>query len=290
MLLSKNRLIRRRAVVGLLLAASLTFLTLSFREGSTGVVGTVQRGAVEATAPFATVAHRVTRPFVDAWNWTTGLVNARDQAAQLERLRRQYGSTLVQVRTLQGENARLRKILNYQGSVKATYPSVTGSVIMQSFSSFEHTITVDVGSSAGVALNDPVVAPAGSGGALVGRVVDVTPGQSQVLLLLDPGSYATAGVQGERNAVGVVKADAGSVGLLSLENIPTAVHVAKGDTVVTAGFGGDNLPSYFPAGIPIGLVSSVSGNDTLSSDKVIQVTPFADFQNLTDVLVLETHR
>lgn len=290
MLLSKNRLIRRRAVVGLLLAASLTFLTLSFREGSTGVVGAVQRGAVEATAPFATVAHRVTRPFVDAWNWTTGLVNARDQAAQLERLRRQYGSTLVQVRSLQAQNARLRHMLNYQGTVKASYPSVAGSVIMQSFSAFEHTVTIDVGSDAGVAMNDPVIAPAGSGGALVGRVVDVTPGESQVLLLLDPGSYATAGVQGERNAVGVVKADAGSAGVLSLELIPTSVHVTKGDTVVTAGFSGDNLPSYFPAGIPIGLVSSVSGNDTLSSDKVIQVTPFADFQNLTDVLVLESHK
>ena len=46
MLLSKNRIIRRRAVVGLLLAASLTLLTLSFRQGSTGVVGEIQRDAV----------------------------------------------------------------------------------------------------------------------------------------------------------------------------------------------------------------------------------------------------
>ncbi len=44
MLLSKNRVIRRRAVVGLLVAASLTLLTVSYREGSTGVVGSMQRG------------------------------------------------------------------------------------------------------------------------------------------------------------------------------------------------------------------------------------------------------
>ena len=56
MLLSKNRIIRRRAVVGLLLAASLTLLTLSFRQGSSGVVGEIQRDAVSVTAPFATVA------------------------------------------------------------------------------------------------------------------------------------------------------------------------------------------------------------------------------------------
>ena len=68
MLLSKNRVIRRRAVVGLLVAASLTLLTMSYREGSTGVVGSMQRGVVELTAPFASVAHRVTRPFVDGWH------------------------------------------------------------------------------------------------------------------------------------------------------------------------------------------------------------------------------
>ena len=40
-------------------AASLTLLTLSFRQGSTGFVGEIQRNAVSVTAPFATVAHRV---------------------------------------------------------------------------------------------------------------------------------------------------------------------------------------------------------------------------------------
>src|SRR5436190_23726787 len=82
MLLSKNRVIRRRAVVGLLVAASLTLLTMSYREGSTGVVGSVQNGVTEVTAPFASVAHRVTSPFVDAWHWTTGLIHARDQTAK----------------------------------------------------------------------------------------------------------------------------------------------------------------------------------------------------------------
>src|SRR5579884_2908163 len=91
MLLSKNRVIRRRAVVGLLVAASLMLLTASYREGSTGVVGSVQRTVVSVTAPFATVAHRVTRPFVDGWHWTTGLIHARNQTAQLRILRTEVG-------------------------------------------------------------------------------------------------------------------------------------------------------------------------------------------------------
>ena len=53
MLIGKNRQLRRRAVIGLLLAASLTLLTLSFRQGSQGVMGAIQRGALTVTAhPF----------------------------------------------------------------------------------------------------------------------------------------------------------------------------------------------------------------------------------------------
>ena len=77
MLLGNNRLIRRRVIVGLLLAASLTLLTLSFREGNGGVIGGIQRTALAITAPVSGVVHRVTQPFVDGWNWTTGLVDAR---------------------------------------------------------------------------------------------------------------------------------------------------------------------------------------------------------------------
>ena len=68
MLIGKNRHLRRRAVIGLLLAASLTLLTLSFRQGSEGAIGAIQRGALAITAPFSSATTRVTKPFVDAWN------------------------------------------------------------------------------------------------------------------------------------------------------------------------------------------------------------------------------
>src|SRR5438067_10499127 len=84
MLIGKNRHLRRRAVIGLLLAASLTLLTLSFRQGSQGVVGAIQRGALTVTSPFSDATTCVTRPFVDTYHWTTGLINARDENARLK--------------------------------------------------------------------------------------------------------------------------------------------------------------------------------------------------------------
>jgi rod shape-determining protein MreC len=163
-------------------------------------------------------------------------------------------------------------------------------VLEQSPTAYQNTITIDIGSAAGVAVNDPVVAPTDKSGALIGKIVQVTGGQAVVTLLLDPQNYVTAGVQGEPNAVGLIKAASGQVGILSLELIPNAVHVSEGDIVTTAGFKSSRLASYYPAGIPIGRVTSVSGNDTTGDTKVIQVTPFADFRNITDVLVLEPRR
>ena len=84
MLIGKNRFIRRRVVIGLLLAASLTLLTLSFRGGSDGVIGVIQRGALSITAPFSAATTRVTKPFVDAWNWAGGLVDARSENERLK--------------------------------------------------------------------------------------------------------------------------------------------------------------------------------------------------------------
>jgi rod shape-determining protein MreC len=289
MLLSKNRIIRRRAVVGLLLAASLTLLTLSFRQGSTGFVGEIQRDAVSITAPFATVAHRVTRPAVDAWNWASGLASARDSSEQLKKLQQQYGKTQVLLNDANTENARLRALLHFKSTLGQT-KSVAGQVLEQSPTAYQNTVTIDIGTSAGVAVNDPVVAPTEDSGALVGKISHVTGDQAVVTLLLDPQNYVTAGVQGEPNAVGLIKAASGQVGILSLELIPNAVHVSENDIVTTAGFKSSRLASYYPPGIPIGRVTSVSGNDTTGDTKVIQVTPFADFRNITDVLVLEPRR
>ena len=59
------------------------------------------------------------------------------------------------------------------------------------------------------------------------------------------------------------------------------------DQVVTSGFASKNgeLRSIYPKGLPIGYVSSV-GNDPADLHKTVQVTPFADFDRIEDVMVL----
>jgi rod shape-determining protein MreC len=285
MLLQKNRVIRRRAVVGLLVAASLTLLTMSYREGSTGVVGSVQDGAVELTAPFASAAHRVTSPFVDGWHWTTGLIHARNQAGELDRLKSQVGRDASTITSLRQELKTARQNAHWVQD-NPHFKSVSGSVIAASPDSDTPSVLLGIGSNDGVQENDPVIAPVSEGGALVGRVKDVTGSTATVQVLLDPAIGVTAAVQGEQGANGTIVPSTGTPGELTMAEVPQSVLVKNGDTVVTSGYTG-KLGSLYPDGIPIGRVTYVQNDDLGQQSKQIQVTPFVNFDNLGGVVVLE---
>jgi cell shape-determining protein MreC len=71
--------------------------------------------------------------------------------------------------------------------------------------------------------------------------------------------------------------------------VPQAEQVKPNQVVVTAGLQANrqNLQALLPAGIPIGLVTSVSQSDLNNVYKGIEVTPFVDFGSLDRVLVLK---
>jgi rod shape-determining protein MreC len=293
-LIGKNRHLRRRAVIGLLLAASLTLLTLSFREGSSGAIGAIQRGALAITAPVSSVTTRVTQPFVDAWNWTGGLIDARSENAKLKSELAQAAAANQQLQQLQYELAQANDLVKFtqQSQIASQYDFVSGSVIRQVPNAYSQTITIDLGSSQGVAVNDPVVAPAGNSNefaGLIGRVTAVTSDASSVELILDTDTAVSARVQGG-TVHGLALPSSGDPGVLSLTMVPQAAQVSGGQVVVTAGLqaNSQHLQALLPAGIPIGQVTSVSQNEQ-DVFKTIQVTPFVDFGSLDRVLVLKVH-
>ena len=287
MLLGNNRLIRRRVIVGLLLAASLTLLTLSFREGNGGVIGGIQRTALAITAPVSGVVHRVTQPFVDGWNWTTGLVDARQENTRLKEQLKEMGAREVQNQVSQDRLTKLEELLQYkQSNVTSDYEQVGAAVIGQASTPLKQTITINVGSGAGIEVGDPVIGPYKDGGGLIGRVIVVSGSASTVRLITDGNSGVTAGIV-DGSAKGILlPSDAGD-GLLSMENVKQEDVVNQGDTVITSGYDVKGYQSLFPRGIPVGRVTSVSQTDVGDPTKVIQVTPFVDLGDLSDVLVVK---
>ena len=282
MLIGKNRAIRRRALVGLLVAASLSLLTLSYRQGSQGVVGDIQRGTLAVTAPFSAVTHRVTQPFVDGWHWLSGLTHAHESEIQLKQAEAQaakYKALWIQAQRTNADLAQLTHFVNANPKLTGVATQVTA----QSFTSLQQRITIGAGTSSGIRVGDPVVAPIPDGASLIGIVDSVVGDAADVDLITDPQASEAATVSGT-SARGLLQAASGSYGVFSLLDVSPNAHVSVGQTVVTAQQGG-RLPARYPAGLLIGEISSVQLND-FSSSATIQVTPYVDFENIQDVLVL----
>ena len=118
----------------------------------------------------------------------------------------------------------------------------------------------------------------------MGKVTQVASHSAEVELLTDPDMMATA-VDRATQATGLVGTGQ-SRGTLIVDRVSKADLVKPGDLIVTQGFHYKKLSSIFPAGIPIGIVSSASQND-VDLYWQVQVRPRVDFgSSLTSVLVL----
>jgi len=78
-------------------------------------------------------------------------------------------------------------------------------------------------------------------------------------------------------------------GSLLLDFVRKEANVQVGDVIVTSGTRSKQYPSLFPAGILIGVVTSVGQSDT-ALYKQIQIDPYVDFSALDAVTALITHK
>jgi rod shape-determining protein MreC len=270
---------RRRAVLTFLIIGSFLLLTITYGQSSGGL----QRGVSTIFSPLQSVADRALKPARDLVGWFDKTFDARGENSRLKtQLAKSREQAVAGQEALQ-ENAQLRKLVRLdRGPVLAAsaYVAVTGRVIARSPTVWHSTVTIDLGSSDGVAVDDPVLSPDG----LVGRVASVEGGSAQVMLITDHASAVSAkvvpvGVQG------VMRPDVGDPEDLILDFINSTRDVHVGQAVVTAGWRAQGLASLFPPGLPIGEVTSASIVEQEASQQV-HLRPFADLADLDVVQVL----
>ena len=281
----KSSAVKRRLVVGVLVVLALALITISFRSST---ISPLQDATSTALRPFQVVAERVSRPFRDAINWATGLGDAKSENAKLRKevdaLRNQVYANQDAAR----QNEQLRGLLHYVDSPRfpQDFDFVATSVISPAQSRYEQTVVIAAGRRDGIEEDYPVVTDDG----LVGKVTVVGRSSSKVMLLTDENSAVSASDLYERGATGIVKHGQGGLDTLILDRVTKNQKVAAGDPVITQGSPpGAKLPSIYPRGIKIGIVTSVGQNDT-DLYKQIQVQPFVDFSSLQSVLVLVPKR
>lgn len=157
------------------------------------------------------------------------------------------------------------------------YLAKEAKVISNSINSQKNYFQLSRGTKQGIKDNMAVI---NSDGCVVGQIVGVSENFSQVMSLLHVHSTVSAMMKKSRNN-GRIEWDGQSSVYLTLRNIPKSDSVLVGDTVLTG------INSYnYPPGWMIGTVSEVV-EDKSTNFYVLRVRPFANFQNLQQVFVVE---
>jgi rod shape-determining protein MreC len=235
---------QRRAMV-VLLVVSLTLVTLDYRSSSFAgvrsatqtVFGPVQRGLTAVVAPVG--------------RFLAGIPAVAGNRRRIDELERANADLQRQLResTLTGSRTEQLRRLDLLAGL-GQYRVVPASVVALGPSlGFEWTVTVDAGTRDGVRTGMTVV----NGDGLVGRVKQVSPVSSVVVLAVDPGSSVGVRLAGS-NQLGVATGD--GLAPLSFGPLDPQTRARVGDRLVTGPYGG----STYVAGIPVGEISSVSAD------------------------------
>lgn len=263
---------RTRLILAALTVVALVLVTLDARAGEGGVMERARGLATTVFQPVQDGVAVVVRPIIGGLSGMSGLVALRSENEQLRAQVDVLSERRRTVTDLERENQELRRLLRMQN--RGAFDVVAGRAVIIAPSSFEWTITIDVGADDGVERNMPVV----NGDGLVGRVVQVTPRASRVLLAIDPSFFAAARTA-RTGEIGPIEGR-GSDPMVFRPLAPSS-DIAVGDEVVTSSYQG----GVFPGGIPIGIVAD-AGQADARLVREITVRPFVDFTRLHHVLVV----
>ncbi len=144
----------------------------------------------------------------------------------------------------------------------------------------ERVISIDRGTDAGISVDDPVVA---EGGALVGKVIEVGPNFSRLLLINDTRTNVAGLIETSR-ALGDLRGNGERP--LQMTNIPATDEVNVGESVVTAGIELETgVRSTYPKGLLIGQIVDVQREPNQLFQTAL-VQPIASLDRLEYVLVI----
>ena len=270
-----TRSVRRQTAAYVFLLA-ITILLLAF--SNSGPLLELRRGVGFALSPIQDTLRQGTRTVTNLFGAIGEIETLRAQNEDLTRRLQELEADNQRLQSLAAENAALSALLETRSSLE--YETVAAEVINRVSTDLERVVSLDRGTDAGVALDDPVIA---GGGALVGRVVEVGPNFSRVVLVSDERTNVAGLIETSR-AIGLVKGQIERP--LLMTGIPATDAVNVGESVVTAGIELDTgIRSTYPKGLLIGTVIQVDrAPDQLFQTALVQ--PVATLDRLEYVLII----
>ena len=204
---------------------------------------------------------------------------AREKLAAAEERLQQMDQATRENLELKRQNAALQQQLDFAQMLPAE--RIAAEVIARDTDNLFSTVTINKGSRQGVKKDMPVVAWQGDIEGLVGKVVLVGSGSSEVLPLYDPQCIVSARVDTTRDE-GLLSGQGQDRGTLVMRYVKKIAKdkISYGDLVVSSGLGG-----LYPKGINVGRIREISA-PAYDTSLVLQVEPIVSFERMEYVFLL----
>lgn len=272
-------MLNNKKLIGLLIGgiAVVSLVFFSLGNGTSNVVGS----AVNETGAW------VGRIFSAPVNMVVSFVNSVDELISTFEENQSLKSKIneidefqVRIADLETENEKMRQELNLS-EVLSDFTKVNATVISRNPDQWMETLTINVGANEGVRKDQAVMA----GNGLIGRIVEVNPTSSKVMLLTNQQQNtsmvaARIQTQGDSSANGIISSYDASTGHYLMTQVDPAAEVSAGDMVITSGLGG-----VIPSTLLIGEVAT-SYMDDYGLFQVVEIEPAGEMTDIRFVTVI----
>ena len=201
--------------------------------------------------------------------------------SQNKELESELESLKAENEALKGDEDELSTLRNFYSmeSQLASYTKVGARVIGTTSTNWNQSFTIDQGSKNGIKVDMNVITDKG----LVGIVTEVYDSYSVVTTMIADNSNVSAMDERTKDLC-IVEGDITLMdsGIVKLSRIKTNAQMQSGDKVVTS-----NISSKYLPGLLVGYVKDITTDDSGLS-KSGNLIPAADFDHLTDVIVITT--
>lgn len=252
------------ASIGAIVGAILLAISLL----SPGAFGGLRGTAAEAVAP---AGEGVAAVRSEGGSWIDSIAGYLQAGSQNDALKKEVELARIRLQeaeALKDENARLKSLLRLEDGEDK--PVVTSRIVGATAASSRRYAYLGVGSNDGVKPGMPVRSPRG----FIGRVLEVSPNTSRVLLLTDTESIVP--VRRAKDSV-VAFAEGRGDGRINIRLINLGINPLKvGDVFVTSGAGG-----FFRPGVAVAILSELTDDGGIA--RIISDPAATDYVNVEPV-------
>lgn len=275
-----NQFFTNKKMIVLLVSVILFVSLLSISLSQAGSIPFVQQFTNDVTAVVGRLFSRPANAVNNVFETVTDLQDTYEENQRLKREIDRIYETQAEVSVLREENQRMQEELELQHSL-TDYQTISGTVISRNPDSWVDQVIIDRGSQDGVENGMSVM----SGNGLIGRVIEVNPTSSKVVLLTN-GEISSNQVSSE-----IVTEDEVIHGLVAgydeereqliMNQITSTSEIEEGAQVITSGLGGS-----IPRSLVIGTVTEVT-MDSHGLAQQVYIEPAADFEHIRFVTIID---